>query len=137
MTQCQDDGILGSMFTTRKAYKAKIRVREGKLNLIMPECLECEDGDAVVEATLKDTRARDTIAQVACVTHFLKTAIVSTDSGVGYSAEVPNMPGCIANGETLDELHRNLTLAIGSWFKEGQKELEEKLERARAKCGNA
>lgn len=39
-------------------------------------------------------------------------AIVHTEEGGGYWAEVANLPGCFTQGGTLDEVYRNLTEAI-------------------------
>jgi predicted RNase H-like HicB family nuclease len=35
---------------------------------------------------------------------------------VGYWAEIPGMPGCITEGDTLDELHANLREAVQGWL---------------------
>jgi predicted RNase H-like HicB family nuclease len=34
----------------------------------------------------------------------------------GYWAEVPTLPGCATQGETLQELMRNLAEAIAGWL---------------------
>jgi predicted RNase H-like HicB family nuclease len=34
----------------------------------------------------------------------------------GYWAEVPSMPGCVTQGETLDEIVVNLAEAAGGWL---------------------
>ena len=34
----------------------------------------------------------------------------------GYSAEVPALPGCHTEGETLEEVRFNLREAIGGWL---------------------
>jgi predicted RNase H-like HicB family nuclease len=39
-------------------------------------------------------------------------AVVHTESEGGYWAEVPELPGCFTQGETLDEVYHNLTEAI-------------------------
>ncbi len=39
-------------------------------------------------------------------------AVVHTESGGGYWAEVPDLPGCFTQGDTLDEVYRNLAEAI-------------------------
>jgi len=39
-------------------------------------------------------------------------AVVHTEVEGGYWAEVAGLPGCFTQGETLDEIYRNLTEAI-------------------------
>lgn len=39
-------------------------------------------------------------------------AIVHTEPGGGYWAEVPELQGCFTQGDTLDEIYSNLTEAI-------------------------
>jgi predicted RNase H-like HicB family nuclease len=34
----------------------------------------------------------------------------------GYWAEVPELPGCVAQGETIQELQRNVYEAIQAWL---------------------
>lgn len=31
-----------------------------------------------------------------------------------YSAHLPDLPGCVSCGDTLDELHRNIREAVGA-----------------------
>lgn len=45
------------------------------------------------------------------------TAIVRPEEGGGYSAEVPGLPGCFTEGETLEELRENLRDAAEGWLK--------------------
>ena len=45
------------------------------------------------------------------------TAIVRAEDGGGYSAEVPGLPGCFTEGETLEELRENLRDAAEGWLK--------------------
>ena len=45
----------------------------------------------------------------------LKAIIHKADEG-GYWAEVPALPGCVTQGETLDELNANLREAIEGWL---------------------
>jgi len=40
------------------------------------------------------------------------TVLVHDAEAGGYWAEVPELPGCASQGETLDELERNVTEAI-------------------------
>jgi predicted RNase H-like HicB family nuclease len=39
-------------------------------------------------------------------------ALVHTEPEGGYWAEVPELPGCFTQGDTLDEIYRNLPEAI-------------------------
>ena len=40
----------------------------------------------------------------------------------GYWAEVPALPGCVTQGETIDELRTNLREAIEGWLDAGSPE---------------
>ena len=45
------------------------------------------------------------------------TALIYPESQVGgYSAEVPALPGCYTQGETLEEVRANLQEAIEGWL---------------------
>jgi predicted RNase H-like HicB family nuclease len=44
----------------------------------------------------------------------LKAIIHETEEG-GFWAEVPALPGCFTQGESLEELEANLTDAIEAW----------------------
>jgi predicted RNase H-like HicB family nuclease len=39
-------------------------------------------------------------------------AIIHAEEQGGYWAEVPDLPGCFTQGDTLDEVYQNLTEAI-------------------------
>jgi predicted RNase H-like HicB family nuclease len=39
-------------------------------------------------------------------------AVVHAEEDGGYWAEVPDLPGCLTQGDTLDEVYHNLTEAI-------------------------
>jgi predicted RNase H-like HicB family nuclease len=39
-------------------------------------------------------------------------AVVHAEAEGGYWADVPELPGCFTQGQTLDELYQNLTEAI-------------------------
>jgi predicted RNase H-like HicB family nuclease len=39
-------------------------------------------------------------------------AVIHTEAEGGYWAEVPDLPGCFTQGDTLDEVYRNLIDAI-------------------------
>ncbi|WP_414543461.1 type II toxin-antitoxin system HicB family antitoxin [Nostoc sp. CCY0012] len=45
----------------------------------------------------------------------IKAIIHSAEEG-GYWAEVPALPGCITEGETMDEVIANLKDAIEGWL---------------------
>lgn len=45
----------------------------------------------------------------------LKAVIHEAEEG-GYWAEVPALPGCVTQGETLQELKANLREAIEGWL---------------------
>jgi predicted RNase H-like HicB family nuclease len=53
----------------------------------------------------------------------LKAIIHKADEG-GFWAEVPALPGCVTQGETLPELRTNLQEAIEGWLSvdDGQQE---------------
>lgn len=59
------------------------------------------------------TTARPITVQLAVTI----TAVVhpEPDAG-GYSAEVPALPGCYTEGETLDEVRANLREAVEGWL---------------------
>ena len=44
------------------------------------------------------------------------TALVHEDESGGYWAEVQALPGCVTEGETLDEITSNLREAIWGWL---------------------
>jgi predicted RNase H-like HicB family nuclease len=44
------------------------------------------------------------------------TVVVYEAEEGGYWAKVPELPGCASQGETLDELQRNITDAIQAWL---------------------
>jgi predicted RNase H-like HicB family nuclease len=45
----------------------------------------------------------------------IKAVVHQAEEG-GYWAEVPALPGCVTQAETLDELRKNLEEAIGLWL---------------------
>ena len=45
----------------------------------------------------------------------LRVLIHSAEEG-GYWAEVPALPGCVSQGETVDELRSNIREAIEGWL---------------------
>jgi len=52
-------------------------------------------------------------AYYLCVT--LKVLIHAADEG-GFWAEVPALPGCVSQGETVDEVRTNVREAIEGWL---------------------
>lgn len=53
------------------------------------------------------------------------TAVVERDSETGlYVGYVPGFPGAHSQGETLDELNRNLREVIGMLLEDGEPNLE-------------
>lgn len=53
----------------------------------------------------------------------IKAIIHEADEG-GFWAEVPALPGCSTQGETLEELTENLKDAIALWLDVGEDEIE-------------
>lgn len=47
-------------------------------------------------------------------------AIVHPGEDSGYWAEVPSLPGCVTQGETMEELEANLREAIEGWLLAGE-----------------
>lgn len=45
----------------------------------------------------------------------LKVLIHNADEG-GYWAEVPALPGCVSQGETIDDVRTNIREAIEGWL---------------------
>jgi predicted RNase H-like HicB family nuclease len=50
------------------------------------------------------------------------TIVVYEAEEGGYWAKVPELPGCASQGETLDELQRNVKDAILAWLETVQEE---------------
>ena len=46
-------------------------------------------------------------------------AFIHADETGGYWAEVPALPGCVTQGETIDEVSENLREAIEAWLEAG------------------
>ncbi|MDX6765729.1 MAG: type II toxin-antitoxin system HicB family antitoxin [Candidatus Methylacidiphilales bacterium] len=51
----------------------------------------------------------------------LKAIVHKAEEG-GFWAEVPALPGCVTQGETLEELRANLYEAIQLWLEAGESE---------------
>lgn len=45
------------------------------------------------------------------------TAIVRAEESGGFSAEIPGLPGCFTEGDTIEELRENLREAAEGWLK--------------------
>ncbi|MBL8849315.1 MAG: type II toxin-antitoxin system HicB family antitoxin [Planctomycetaceae bacterium] len=50
-------------------------------------------------------------------------AIIHADESGGYWAEVPALPGCFTEGETVAEVRANLREAIEGWLEAGQSDV--------------
>ena len=53
----------------------------------------------------------------------LKAIIHPAEEG-GFWAEVPALPGCVTQGETRDELPKNLREAVEGWLEAGETAIE-------------
>jgi predicted RNase H-like HicB family nuclease len=51
----------------------------------------------------------------------LKAVIHPSEEG-GFWAEVPSLPGCVTQGESIEELRSNLQEAIELWLEAGSPE---------------
>ena len=51
----------------------------------------------------------------------IKAIIHSAEEG-GFWAEVPSLPGCRTQGETVEEIEENLKEAIALWLEAGESE---------------
>lgn len=49
----------------------------------------------------------------------IKALIHKAEEG-GYWAEVPALPGCVTQGETMEEIRRNLAEAVELWLEAGE-----------------
>ena len=47
-------------------------------------------------------------------------AIVHTEKDGGYWAEVPSLPGCVTQADTLEALRENLQEAVALWLEAGE-----------------
>jgi predicted RNase H-like HicB family nuclease len=54
--------------------------------------------------------------------------LVHSDPEGGYRAEVPGMPGCVTEADTLDELRSNLAESLTGWLGAAQDEAIERQE---------
>jgi predicted RNase H-like HicB family nuclease len=47
-------------------------------------------------------------------------AIVHAEESGGYWAEVPALPGCFTEGDSIEELERNIREAVEGWLLAGE-----------------
>lgn len=52
-------------------------------------------------------------------------SIIHEEPGLGYSAEVPALPGCYTDGATLEEVRENLKEAIQLYLEVKDEEIAE------------
>ena len=55
----------------------------------------------------------------------LKIVVHEAEEG-GYWGEAPALPGCMSQGETMDELLANMREAVAAWIEAGTSEPERK-----------
>lgn len=55
----------------------------------------------------------------------LDVLIQKDEEDGGFVAIVPALPGCVSQGETMDELLENIKEAIGLWLEASQQEPRE------------
>lgn len=49
-------------------------------------------------------------------------AVIQREPDGGYSAEIPALPGCVTEGDTLEELKTNLKEAAELWLETAHEE---------------
>jgi predicted RNase H-like HicB family nuclease len=54
----------------------------------------------------------------------IKVVFHKEDEG-GFWVEVPSLPGCLSQGDTLEEAKKNIKDAIELWFKVTEDKIEE------------
>jgi len=54
----------------------------------------------------------------------VKVGVHKAEEG-GYWAEVPSLPGCFTQGETLEELKQNLYEAVEGWLRTKEENINE------------
>ncbi|MES2595961.1 MAG: type II toxin-antitoxin system HicB family antitoxin [Verrucomicrobiota bacterium] len=55
-------------------------------------------------------------------------AIIHKAEEGGYWAEVPSLPGCLTEGETMDEIQANLREAIQGWMEAAEERAQRSLD---------
>lgn len=55
----------------------------------------------------------------------LKMKVHKDESG-GYWAEVPSLPGCLSQGDSIDDLKENMREAVEGWLKVKEEETNSK-----------
>ena len=53
---------------------------------------------------------------MSALTYAVLVAPLSAEDGGGYLATVPDLPGCMSDGETPEEALTNVRDAIGAWI---------------------
>jgi predicted RNase H-like HicB family nuclease len=71
--------------------------------------------------TMKQTTANRTRPRTVEINARVTAVIHPEPKAGGYSAEVPALPGCYTQGETLEEIESNLREAIEGWLNVGSK----------------
>jgi predicted RNase H-like HicB family nuclease/predicted RNA binding protein YcfA (HicA-like mRNA interferase family) len=56
---------------------------------------------------------------------YMMQVILIPDEDGGYAVEVPSLPGCISQGDTMDEALDNIREAIQTWIEDAQVHGEE------------
>ena len=51
---------------------------------------------------------------------------VHNDEWGGYWAEVPSLPGCLSQGDSIDDLKENMREAVEGWLKVKEEETNSK-----------
>ena len=51
--------------------------------------------------------------------------LIPDEDGNGYTVEVPSLPGCISEGDTLEEALANIKEAIDLWIADAKEHGEE------------
>lgn len=49
-------------------------------------------------------------------------AVIHQDESGGYWAEVTSLPGCVSQGESIEEVRENIREAIEAWLEAGEPE---------------
>ncbi len=49
---------------------------------------------------------------------------VHKDKVSGFWAEIPSLPGCFSQGESIEELKENMREAVEGWLKVNQEEIK-------------
>lgn len=80
----------------------------------------CKGNAAKAELAVRRIRAKGSVMKIRAVIH-------KAEEG-GFWAEVPALPGCVTQGETMEELHANLREVVELWLEAGSPETAENSE---------